>query len=101
MEKGVKVVEFTKMALNLWVFRFDAALMVFPCMGSLKYVTMCPMFHITITKAGNFSLSFFAPMHIIIINLPNLLFGFQISQSFTRLLEASCHSLVAHVPPKT
>jgi hypothetical protein len=101
MERGVKIVEFTKMALDMWVFKLDATLMVLPCMGSLKHVTMCHVFRIANTKARNFLLNFFAPMHIIIINLLSLLFGFKISQSFIGLLEAFCHSLVANIPPKT
>ncbi|CAK9198489.1 unnamed protein product [Sphagnum troendelagicum] len=53
------------------------------------------------TKAGNFSLSFSAPMHSITVNLPALLSGFKISHSFTGLLEASCHSPAANIPPET
>jgi len=71
--------------------------MVLPCMGSLKHVTMCHVFRTTNTKAKNFSLNFFAPMHRIIVNHPSLLSGFKISQSFTRLLEASCHSLATTI----
>jgi hypothetical protein len=100
MEKGVKIVEFTRMASNIWVFELDATWMVLPYMGSLKHITMCHVFRIANTKARNFSLSFFVPMHTIIVNLLSLLFGLKISQSFIRLLEVSCHSLVANIPPK-
>jgi hypothetical protein len=101
MERGVKIVKFTMMALDLRLFKLHAALIMLPCMGSLKHVTMCPMFHIANTKARNFSIGFFAPMHTIIINFLNLLFGFKISQNFTRLLVTSCHSLVANIPLET
>jgi hypothetical protein len=101
MERGVKIIEFTRMASDIQVFRLDPALMVLPCMGSLKHITMCPMFYILSTKVGNFSLNFFAHMHTIIINLPSLLSGFKISQSITGLLEASYHSLATNIPLKT
>jgi hypothetical protein len=54
---------------------------------------MCVVFCTASTKPGNFLLSFSAPMHTNTINLPSLLSRFKISQSFTGLLEASCHSL--------
>ncbi|CAK9259103.1 unnamed protein product [Sphagnum jensenii] len=101
MERGVKIAELTRMASNLRIFRPDAALMVLPCMGSLNDVTMCVVFRTASTKAGNFSLSFSAPMHTITVNLPGLLSGFKISQSFTGLLETSCHSPAANIPPET
>jgi hypothetical protein len=93
MERGVKIDEFIKMALDFQVFRPDEALMVLPYMGSLIHVTMCHVFQTSNTKVGNFSLSLFASMHTIIINLLNLLFGFKISQNFIGLLE----DLVTHL----
>jgi hypothetical protein len=100
MEGGVEIIELNRMASNLLVFRPNAALMVLPCTGSLNHVTMCHVIHTTITKVGNSSLSFSTPMHTITINFLSLLSRFKISQSFIRLLEASCHSLTTSIPPK-
>lgn len=73
----------TIMESNGRVFRPHGALMVFPCMGSVIHVTICPELRTARMRWGNFTLMFSAPILVIMVILPGLFEGFRMSISFT------------------
>ena len=74
------------MLSNGRVFRPQGALMVFPCIGSVIQVTICPAWRTARIRWGNFTLMFSAPILVITVILPGLFVGFSISISFTKSL---------------
>jgi len=57
--------------------------MVFPCIGSLTHVTICPALRTALIRWGSFTLMFSAPILVIIVILPGLFWGLKISMSLT------------------
>jgi len=74
------------MLSNGRVFRPQGALMVFPCIGSVIQVTICPAWRTARIRWGNLTLMFSAPILVITVILPGLFVGFSISISFTKSL---------------
>jgi len=53
------------------VLRPHGAFIVFPCIGSLTHVTMCPALRTALIRWGSFTLMFLAPILVIIVVPPS------------------------------
>ena len=94
----------TLIASNGRVLRPEGAFIVFPCMGSLTQVTISPAWRTALIRWGSFTRILSAPIRVIIVSLPGLLWGLRVSHNFTSsfgsILSLTCMNKSRHQQPR-
>lgn len=83
MEIRQQAKRITKILSNERVLSPQGAFMVFPCIGSVTHVTIWPAPRTARIRCGSFTLMFSGPILVMMVILPALFSGFNISINCT------------------